>query len=62
MNDSLGTGNCANRVCPSSAGVSPPQMCSGILIVEDEALVAQSLADLVTEAGFLLLWPGGNRG
>jgi hypothetical protein len=26
-----------------------------ILIIEDEALVAQSLADLVTDAGFLAL-------
>ena len=57
MNDSLATGDCTNRVRPSSAAVSPPQMCSRILIVEDEALVAQSLADLVTEAGFLLLGP-----
>jgi DNA-binding NtrC family response regulator len=32
-------------------------MCNRILIVEDEALVAESLADLVTEAGFLLLGP-----
>ena len=57
MNDSLGTDDCANRIRPSSADSSRAQMCSRILIIEDETLVAQSLAELVTEAGFLALPP-----
>jgi DNA-binding response OmpR family regulator len=54
MNDSLATGDC-DEAYPSTADVSPAELRSRILIIEDEALVAQSLADLVTDAGFLAL-------
>ena len=58
MNNSLATGDCANRT-PAIAGgrLSPRRCAAAILIIEDEALVAQNLADLVTDAGFLALGP-----
>jgi DNA-binding NtrC family response regulator len=57
MNDSLATADCAHRTGPSPADVSLAQMRSRILIIENEALVAESLADLVNDAGFLALGP-----
>jgi DNA-binding NtrC family response regulator len=57
MNDSLATGGCADRTRPAAADVSSAETRNRILIVEDESLVAQSLAELVTDAGFLALGP-----
>jgi DNA-binding response OmpR family regulator len=57
MNESLATADCPDRARSSPADVSSAESCSPILIIEDEALVAQSLADLVSDAGFLALGP-----
>jgi two-component system, response regulator PdtaR len=57
MNGSLTTGDCPDRTRSSPADVPSAESRSRILIIEDEALVAQSLADLVTDAGFLALGP-----
>jgi hypothetical protein len=57
MNDSLATRDCHDRIRSSPAAVSSAESRSRILIIEDEALAAQSLADLVTDGGFLALEP-----
>ena len=56
MNNSH-TRDFAKRTPPSAAGVSTAEARDRILIVEDEAMVALSLVDLVTDAGFVVLGP-----
>jgi CheY-like chemotaxis protein len=56
MNDSLGVRDC-DRTRPLAADVASAEIRNRILIVEDEQLVALSLAELVTDAGFRAIGP-----